>query len=109
MAMPLGHGSQVQRVRPLARRERLLAGGVGAAVAVAAVVLLVVTLTAPAHRSGRGCVAVSLAYSLGGTQTYRCGAGARALCASVGHPGGLTGVGARDAARECRRAGLSVG
>ena len=108
MAMPLGHGTETQRLRPLARRERLLAGGVGGLAAIAIAVLLVVSLTHSDQRSGRGCIAVSLAYSMGGTQTYHCGAAARAMCAEVGSPG-LTGAGARDVTRACRRAGLSVG
>jgi len=47
-----------------------------------------------------------LAYSTGGSQIYRCGAGARALCNGVNAPGGLTGKPAETVAEACRKAGL---
>jgi len=106
--MPLGHASEAQRPRPLRRREKLLARGVGAATALALAIVLIVALAHGDRRSGHGCIAVSLAYSMGGTQTYACGARARALCARVGRPG-LSGAAGRDVARACRRAGLAVG
>ncbi len=106
--MPLGHGSQDQRLRPLHRREKLLAGVVSAVTAVALAVLLVVSLTHADRRSGHGCIAVSLAYSTGGTQTYACGARARVMCAAVGGPS-LGGAASREVARAFRTAGLRVG
>ncbi len=81
MAMPLGHGSEQQRLRPLQRREKLLARGVGGVTAIALAVVLILSLTHGDRRSGHGCIAVSLAYSMGGTQTYACGARARTMCA----------------------------
>jgi hypothetical protein len=45
MAMPLGHGSEAQRLRPLARREKLLASGVGGVLAIVLVAVLVISLT----------------------------------------------------------------
>jgi len=108
MAMPLGHGSEQQRLRPLARREKLLARGLGGITALALVIVLILSLTHGDRRSGHGCISVSLAYSMGGTQTYACGTRARAMCSQVGGPG-LSGAAGRDVARECRRAGLPVG
>ena len=108
MAMPLGHGSEQQRLRPLQRREKVLARGVGGITAIALVVVLILSLTHADRRSSHGCIAVSLAYSMGGTQTYACGARARAMCSKVGRPG-LRGAAGRDVARACRRAGLAVG
>ena len=105
MAMPLGHGREVQQLRPLARREKLLARGVGGVIAVVIAVLLVISLTHPDRRSGHGCIALSLAYSMGGTQTYRCGASARAMCSDANR---LTGQAMAELARACRRAGLPV-
>lgn len=92
----------------LRRREKWILGGVGAVVAVLAVAL-VVSFASAGGRAGRGCVSVALAYSTGGAQIDRCGAPARALCAGVGHSGGITGEPARVVARACRRAGLPVG
>jgi K+-transporting ATPase KdpF subunit len=107
MVMPPGHGSEAQRLRPLQRREKLLAGGVGGILAIALAIVLLVSLTHADRHSGHGCIAVSLAYSMGGTQDYRCGAAARAMCSEVDDPG-LTGAAGRDVARACRRAGLPV-
>lgn len=106
--MPLGHGSPAQRLRPLQRRERLLATGVGGVLAAVLVVVLVLSLTHSDRRSGHGCIAVSLAYSMGGTQDYHCGAAARRICARVNRTG-LSGAGAPTVAAACRRAGLPVG
>ena len=108
MAMPLGHGSEAQRLRPLARRERLLAVGVGGALAVALAIVLILSLTHSDRRSGHGCIEISLAYSMGGTQDYRCGAAARATCSGVSRPG-LTAQGRQEVSSACRRAGLPVG
>jgi hypothetical protein len=106
MAMPLRHRSE--QLRPLQRREKLLARGVGGVAALVLAVVLVLSLTHADRRSGHGCIAVSLAYSMGGTQTDECGARARSMCARVGVPG-LTGAAGRDVARACRKAGLPVG
>ena len=108
MAMPLGHGSEQQRLRPLQRREKLLARGIGGAAVIALVVVLILSLTHGDRRSGHGCIAVSLAYSMGGTQNYECGARARSMCSRVGTPG-LSGAAGHDVARACRKAGLRVG
>lgn len=108
MVLPPGHGREIAALRPLPRRERLLAAGVGGVVAILLAIVLVISLAHADRRSGHGCIAVSLAYSTGGTQTYRCGAAARAMCSGVGSPG-LTGVGGRAVASACRRAGLPVG
>jgi hypothetical protein len=107
MAMPLGHQSEEQRLRPLQRREKLLARGIGGVTAIALVVVLILSLTHGDRRSAHGCIAVSLAYSMGGTQTYTCGAKARSMCSRVGGPG-LSGAAGRDVARACRKAGLAV-
>ncbi len=97
-----------QHSRPLQRREKLLVRGVGGVTAVVLVVVLILSLTHGDRRSSHGCIAVSLAYSMGGTQDYECGARARSMCARVGTPG-LSGAAGRDVARACRSAGLRVG
>lgn len=83
-------------------------GGVLGVVALLAVALVISFATA-GHKSGHGCISVGLAYSVGGAQIYRCGAAARAMCASVDQPGGSTGATARALTTECRKAGLPVG
>lgn len=83
-------------------------GGVAGALAVLAVAL-VVSFATVGHKSGHGCISVGLAYSTGGAQIYRCGASARAMCASVNRPNGLIGGAARSMTTECRKAGLPIG
>jgi hypothetical protein len=102
-------GSEAQRrVRPLRRREKLLARRVGGAAAILIVVLVAVSLTHSDRRSGHGCIALSLAYATGGTQTYQCGAAARAMCAQASRLG-VRGVAGGDVRRACRQAGLRIG
>lgn len=84
-----------------------MVAGVIVSVAVLAIVLVISFATA-GKSSGHGCVSVSLPYSTGGAQIYRCGAGARSLCAGVNGPG-LTGAAGQIVARACRRAGVAVG
>lgn len=89
-------------------REKWMIGGVVALVAVLAAAL-VISFASGSKKSGHGCISVALAYSTGGAQIDKCGGAARALCAGVGVPGGLTGLPARGVAAECRKAGLPVG
>lgn len=85
----------------------MIRGVVG--VLAALVVALVISFATAGRQSGHGCISVSLAYSTGGAQIYRCGAGARALCDGVRRPGGLTGKPAETVAVACRQAGLPIG
>jgi hypothetical protein len=107
LILPPGHADAVRR-RPIRPREKWMIGGVGAAVA-ALIVALVIALATGTKKPGHGCISVALAYSTGGAQIARCGASAKALCAGVGVPGGLTGLPARSVAEACRKAGLRVG
>jgi hypothetical protein len=100
-------GSEAQRLRSPRRRERLLARALGGVTAIIILVLVVVSLTHSGHRSGHGCIALSLASATGGTQIYECGAAARTLCATGDHEG-LRGVAAQDLRHACRQAGLPV-
>jgi hypothetical protein len=108
MIMPPGHAEEVRRRRTFAPRERWLIRGVVAVVAVL-VVVLAISLATGETTSGRGCVSVSLAYSTGGDHITRCGKGAKSLCQSVGHAGGITGAPAQTVIEACRKAGLTVG
>jgi hypothetical protein len=85
-----------------------MVGGVLGALAVL-IVVVVVSLATAERSTGNGCINVNIQSSLGNQNYYRCGAQARALCATAGAPGGLTGVAARAVAAECRKVALPVG
>jgi hypothetical protein len=108
LILPPGHAETVHRRPAIRPREKWMIGGVVAVLAVL-VVALVISFAASTKKSGHGCISVALAYSTGGAQIDRCGASAKALCASVGVPGGVTGLPARSVADACRKAGLPVG
>jgi hypothetical protein len=108
MIMPPGQAQAARQPHAIRPREKAMLGGVLAAVA-ALLVVLVVSLATGEQRSGRGCISVGLAYSTGGARVDRCGSSAKAMCASVGQPGGATGVLARSLTTECRKAGLALG
>ncbi len=85
----------------------MIASVLAAVLAVA--VVIVISIGSSGHATGHGCVDVTISGPIGGEELFRCGAEARSLCASVGHPGGINGAPAADVARVCRRAGLPVG
>ena len=107
LILPPGHAQTVSEHRGLRSRERWMIRGVLATL-VAGVVVLVISLATADKQSGHGCISVSLAYSTGGSQIYRCGGAAQALCNGVGSAGGLSGLPARTVEQACRRAGLAV-
>lgn len=78
------------------------------ALAAALVAAVVIALLSAGHSSGHGCVDVTIPYSVGGQEFYRCGPAARRMCASVGAPDGYTGRAGQAVAVECRKAGLPV-
>jgi hypothetical protein len=108
MILPPGHAQAISQPRALRPREKAMVGGVLAAL-VALVIGLLVSLGTADKQSGHGCISVGLAYSTGGAQIYRCGSSARAMCSSVGQPGGTVGAAARSLTTECGKAGLKVG
>ena len=104
--MHQGRGaSEAQRRRTPRQREKVLARSLGGVTAIVIAVLVVISLTHSGRHSGHGCIALSLAYATGGTQTYECGAAARMMCVS-GDRLGRRSVSGRDLARACRQAGL---
>jgi hypothetical protein len=108
LILPPGHAEAVRNPRMMRSREKWLIGGlVGALAALAVAVVIAVTSTG--HQSGHGCVDVTIPYSIGGQEFYRCGAAARAMCAQVGVSGGYSGGPARAVATQCRKAGLPIG
>jgi hypothetical protein len=102
--LPPGHYAQLtapgRRVRG---RERLLVAG-GVAMLAAIVVAVIVSFTSVQRQSRHGCIDVSAATVIGGSELYRCGQTARALCAVGGSRSTLSFSRALEAA--CRGAGL---
>jgi hypothetical protein len=82
---------------------------IGGALTIALVVVAVIAITTKGHHSGNGCVDVTIPYSLGGNEVYKCGSAAKAFCVSSGQPGGFTGESGRVVATQCRKAGLEFG
>ncbi|MFL5822972.1 MAG: hypothetical protein ACJ764_05965 [Solirubrobacteraceae bacterium] len=75
----------------------------------ALVVVVAVALLTAGHSTGGDCIDVTIPYSIGGQEFYRCGAAARSTCRSVDAPGGFVGGPGRAVAAECRKIGLPVG
>lgn len=78
------------------------------ALTAALAVVLVIAFTASQHTSGHGCIDVSAATVIGGSELYRCGAAARELCTNPGRAGTEFLSFERALAVACRRAGLPV-
>jgi hypothetical protein len=91
----------------LGRRDKWIIGSV-LAVTIAGVVALVISLATAGQVSRNGCVHVTAAAATGGTELYRCGAEARALCSSPGAAGASDAALQRALAAECRKAGLAL-
>ena len=108
LILPPGHAQTVAARRTLNVREKWILGSVGALVAALIVVVAIAVATA-GHSSGNGCIDVTIPYSIGGQEFYRCGAAARRTCSSVGTPGGFVARAGRAVAAECRKAGLPAG
>ena len=106
--MPPDHARALLAPRRLRAREKWILGAVSGALA-ALVVVVVISLSTGGHASGNGCVDVSLPYSTGGAEIYRCGASARTMCRAVGANPGYTGAAGSAVAAQCRKAGLPVG
>ena len=107
MPVPIGHYREISQPRPGSARERWI---VGAAVGMLAilVVAVVIAFTSVQRRSANGCIDVSAATFIGGSNLYRCGSSARQLCAAPTTPG-LHNLAFRQALSEaCRRADLPV-
>jgi hypothetical protein len=108
LILPPGHALEITARRRLRPREKRLVAAVLGAFAVL-VVVVVVSIASSGHSTGNGCIDVNIPSSLGNQEFYRCGAAARAMCASIGTSEGLSGAAGRTAAAECRKIGLPVG
>lgn len=85
-----------------------MVGGVLASVAVVAVALII-SLASSGRASSHGCIYATIPGYVGAQEVNRCGAAARATCASALAPGAFTTQAAPVIAAQCRKAGLPVG
>jgi hypothetical protein len=109
LIVPSGHWQEASPgPRRITRRERWILGGVLALVAVL-VVTVAISFTSKQRTSGNGCIDVSAATVIGGSELYRCGTAARELCSAPNGPGAADNISFRRAlADACRKAGLPV-
>jgi len=108
LILPPGHERDRTRRGVSAREHRLVVSV--AAVPLALIVAVVVSLAAGGAGSGQGCVHAPFPGPVGAEHVDSCGQPARALCAELGTRGsGYAGEAARTIAVECRKAGLRVG
>jgi hypothetical protein len=107
LILPPDHQRTEVSMRALTRRERRLIAVIGA-VAAALVIAVIVSLAATGRDSGHGCIHAVYPGPVGAEEVYRCGAGARALCASLGSTPGYSGEARRTIAAACRKAGLGA-
>jgi hypothetical protein len=108
MPLPTGHWEHTTGPRRINRRERWLIAGVLGVMAVIAVAL-VVAFASHQRKSRHGCIDVSAATVIGGSELYRCGTAARQLCTSpVGGNGSENIAFRQQLADACRKAGLPV-
>lgn len=82
--------------------------GSGVALLAVLVVVLVISLTSVQRTSGHGCIDVSAATVIGGSELYKCGAAARAICRQPSGAGTAFLSFQRALAEACRKAGLPV-
>lgn len=109
LIVPTGHWQeQAAGPRKLTKRERGILGGVLAVVAVL-VVIVAISFTSKQRTSANGCIDVSAATVIGGSELYRCGTAARDLCSAPSGPSATDNISFRRALAEaCRKAGLPV-
>lgn len=107
MILPEGHWQAVSGPRRLLYREKWIIGTASGLLLIA-LAAFAISLATAGRSSGNGCVSVTVQYVTGGTQLYRCGAQARALCSSTTQTNGSNRAFERAVASECRKAGLPV-
>src|SRR5437763_13038179 len=94
LIMPPGQAEALRNRRGLTTRERWMVGGVLAAVAVVALILVIAIGTTGKH-SAHGCIYATIPGAVGAQQISQCGADARATCQSASQPGAFTPQAAR--------------
>lgn len=107
LIIPPGHWREVSRPRKISRREQWFVGlGIGLLALLAVVV--VISFTSVQRSSAHGCIDVSAATVIGGSELYRCGSAARDLCTAPSGRGSSNIAFRRALADACRKAGLPV-
>jgi hypothetical protein len=109
MPIPDGHYHELKHGRKFNPRERwLVPGAVVVFVAIAIAAAIAISVDGKQPRSHDGCIDVSAATAIGGSDLYRCGTAARELCTSRGGNGFENVAFRRQLADACRKAGLPV-
>jgi hypothetical protein len=107
MPLPTGHWEHATGPRRINRRERWLIAGVLGVTAVIVIAVLV-AFTSHQRKSHNGCIDVSAATVIGGSELYRCGTAARQLCTAPGGHGFQNIAFRQQLADACRKAGLPI-
>jgi uncharacterized membrane protein len=108
LIIPTGHYQEISRPRKIGSREKWIIGSSIGLLAVIAVAV-VIAFTSVQRSSRNGCIDVSAATVIGGSELYRCGSAARALCTAPGSQRTSKNISfARALADSCRKAGLPV-
>jgi hypothetical protein len=108
LIMPTGHGREVFGPPRFSHREKWIVG-VGVAMLAVLAVVVAISFTSTQRKSQNGCIDVSAATVIGGSELYRCGEAARDLCSTPNGPGAADNISFRTAlADACRKAGLPV-
>jgi hypothetical protein len=107
LILPADHADRLRMPYRASRREKWMIAWVLGVVAVI-VAAVVISIGTPERHTTAGCVDVKFPTTIGAAEIYECGAKARALCGSVGAPGGVPNVENQAVAEQCRKAGLPV-
>lgn len=105
--IPPGHYQAIRQPRRARPRDRWILGA-GIAILALLGVAVVISFTSVQRRSGHGCIDVSAATFIGGSNLYRCGTAARTLCATPTSAGLHNLAFRRSLSQACRQAGLPV-
>jgi len=108
LILPPGHARSVASPRRLRAREKWIIGSVLGLLAVG-VIALVISFASGGHATGHGCIDVTVPGATGSTEIYRCGAEARALCASAATVGSQQPLLGEATIAQCRKAGIPTG
>ena len=107
LILPSGHAVQEASGPTISRREKWLIGSVLGLFATLCVTV-VIAFTRSQKQSRHGCIDVSAATVIGGSELYRCGQAARELCTEPGGAQSPNVAFQRALADACRKAGLPV-
>jgi hypothetical protein len=109
MPIPEGHYHDLKHGRKFNSRERwLVPGAVVVVGAIAIAAAIAISVDGKQRTSHAGCIDVSAATAIGGSDLYRCGAAARELCTSPSGKGFENLAFRQQLADACRKAGLPV-